>query len=260
MIAGIGAACCTGVQGWHWFPPRRDAVTLGSDRPPRSVLERLTRSVPKGRGAVAAGDTSAGSAPAGVTRTGRPPSTSAGELEEVALDLFIRNGFDATTIDDVTTAAGIGRRTFFRYYPSKNDLVWGDFDGQLAMFRTVFETLAEVPMMDALRQAVVAFNRVDDAVADRHRNRMRLILTVPTLQAHSTLRYRAWRRVVEEFVAARVGASPDDFLPRLVGYVALAASVAAYEQWLVDPRADLSALIDAAFRELPGGFAHHEQR
>lgn len=192
-------------------------------------------------------------------RTGRPPSTSVGRLEELALDLFIRNGFDATTIDDVAAAAGIGRRTFFRYYPSKNDLVWGDFEGRLRAFRVELAGLSGLPMMDALRRAVVAFNWVDAAASEQHRNRMRLILTVPTLQAHSTLRYAAWRRVVEEFVAERTGTDVDGFVPRLVGYVALAASVAAYEQWLVDPDADLSALIDAAFAELPQGFAHHER-
>ncbi len=195
-----------------------------------------------------------------VARTGRPPSTSAGRLEEIALDLFTRNGFDETTIDDVAAAAGIGRRTFFRYYPSKNDLVWGDFERQLAQFRIVLAGLEALPMMDALRRAVVAFNRVDAAAAEQHRRRMRLILTVPTLQAHSTLRYAAWRRVVEDFVAVRTGTPVAAFVPRLVGYVALAASVAAYEQWLVDPGADLSELIDAAFAELPAGFAHHERR
>ena len=191
-------------------------------------------------------------------RTGRPPSTSAAELEEIALHLFSTRGFDETTIDDVATAAGIGRRTFFRYYPSKNDLVWGDFDGQLATFREELAALRHLPMMEALRTAVVDFNRIDPAIAERHRERMQLILTVPALQAHSTLRYAEWRRAVADFVAARTGSAPDDFVPRLVGHVALATSVAAYEQWLADPAADLSTLIAAAFAELPHGFAHHE--
>jgi mycofactocin system transcriptional regulator len=193
-------------------------------------------------------------------RPGRPPSTSSGRLEQIALDLFTRNGFDETTIEDVAAAAGIGRRTFFRYYASKNDLVWGDFERQLARFRVELAGLDALPMMDALRRAVVAFNRVDAVAVEQHRHRMQLILTVPALQAHSTLRYAAWRRVVEEFVARRTEVAVDGFVPRLVGHVALAASVAAYEQWLVDPGADLSALIDAAFAELPAGFAHHERR
>ncbi|MCQ0020665.1 TetR family transcriptional regulator [Actinomadura madurae] len=58
-------------------------------------------------------------------RVGRRPRTSRGELERVALRLFAERGFEETTVDDIASAAGIGRRTFFRYYGSKNDVVWG---------------------------------------------------------------------------------------------------------------------------------------
>ena len=67
--------------------------------------------------------------------TGRRPRTTRAELERVAFALFEAKGFDETTVDDIAAAAGIGRRTFFRYYPSKNDVVWGDFDGELARLR-----------------------------------------------------------------------------------------------------------------------------
>ena len=192
-------------------------------------------------------------------RTGRPPLTTLAELAEIALDLFVARGFEQTTIQDVTAAAGIGRRTFFAYYPSKNDLVWSEFDAHLARFREELARLAGLPMMQALRQAVVEFNRVDADYLERHRSRMRLILTIPTLQAHATLRYAAWREVVAQFAAARTGLAPDDLLPVLIGHVALAASVAAYERWLANPDSDLSALIDAAFGELAEGFGRHER-
>jgi TetR/AcrR family transcriptional regulator, regulator of mycofactocin system len=184
-------------------------------------------------------------------RTGRPPRTSAARLADVALALFAANGFDETTIEDVAEAAGIGRRTFFRYFASKNDLVWGAFDDHLDRFRGMLRDRDRLPMTDALREAVVEFNRVPDGESALHRRRMRLILTVPALQAHSTLRYRAWRDAVEEFVVRRTGEPPGSFRPRLLGHLALAASVAAYEQWLAAPGADLGTLIDAAYRELP---------
>jgi len=192
-------------------------------------------------------------------RTGRPPLTSASELGAVALELFTENGFDATTIDDVAEAAGIGRRTFFRYYASKNDLAWGDFDGQLDLFRHELAGYVDRPMMDALRCAVVEFNRVDARDLDQHRRRMQLILTVPALQAHFTLRYSAWRAAVEEFAAARTGRPVGSPVPQLVGHVALATCRAAYEQWLAHPNADLSQLIDSAFSTLAQGFAHLER-
>ena len=68
-----------------------------------------------------------------VERQGRPPVTSRAELERIALDLFIRQGFTETTLDDIAAAAGIARRTFFGYFSSKNDVVWGDFATLLAV-------------------------------------------------------------------------------------------------------------------------------
>ncbi|MGH1553997.1 TetR family transcriptional regulator [Streptomyces sp. L7] len=62
-----------------------------------------------------------------------------GGLERLGFDLFARHGFDRTTVDDIAAAAGIGRRTFFRYFASKNDLVWGDFEGQLVRLRELLD-------------------------------------------------------------------------------------------------------------------------
>ena len=66
---------------------------------------------------------------------GRRQRTSHAELERVAFGLFAEKGFDQTTIDDIAEAAGIGRRTFFNYYASKNDLVWGRFEHDVARLR-----------------------------------------------------------------------------------------------------------------------------
>ena len=186
---------------------------------------------------------------------GRPRATSRAALERLGFELFARQGFDATTVDDIAAAAGIGRRTFFRYFASKNDLVWGDFEEQLRRLDELL-TAADpaAPMMDALRGAVVEFNRFDPAVVPWHRQRMTLILRVPTLQADSTVRYTSWRALVTEFAARRTGLSPSDMLPRLIGHAALAASIAAYEHWLTDDEADLSALLDQALRQLGAGF------
>lgn len=189
------------------------------------------------------------------SRGGRPPRTSVAELEVLALELFSQKGFDETTLEDLARAAGIGRRTFFRYYPSKNDLVWGDFDARLVTFRAELAARERLEMMVALRDAVVEFNRIGPDVIPSHRRRMRLILEVPALQAHSTLRYAAWRQVVAEFAAARTGHPVESLLPRHLGHAALATSIAAYEQWLMDEDSDLDTLLHAAFTELAAGFA-----
>ncbi|MFE6822224.1 mycofactocin system transcriptional regulator [Streptomyces sp. NPDC057690] len=187
--------------------------------------------------------------------SGRPRSTSRADLERIGFELFERKGFEATTVDDIAAAAGIGRRTFFRYFASKNDLVWGDFEGQLVHLRELLAAVPDdVPIVDGLRTAIVEFNSFDRAVVPWHRRRMELILRVPALQADSALRYHAWRLIITEFAAERTGLASNDLEPRLIGSVALAASVAAYELWLEDGEAELSELMDATFRRLAAGF------
>ncbi len=187
----------------------------------------------------------------GTVKQGRPTVTTREELEVVALQLFATRGFDATTVDDVADAAGIGRRTFFRYFASKNDLLWGDWDGALAMFGTQLAELpADQPLIEGLTQAVLAFNRFPDGAEPQHRTRMAMVLHTPALQAHSTLRYAGWRTVVAEHVAARTGDDPSDFGPQLLAHQVLASCVAAYEQWLADSGSELHALLATAVRSL----------
>ena len=159
--------------------------------------------------------------------------------------LFSERGFDATTVEDIAAAAGIGRRTFFRYFASKNDVVWGRFAEGLAEFRRTLDTSpTATPLDDALRHAIVAFNALAPEQVPVHRQRMTLILTVSSLQAHSTLMYAEWRAVVSDFVAARTGMEVSGLLPQLAGHLMLGAAVTAYEQWLADDAADLAGLLD----------------
>ncbi|MFI0350285.1 mycofactocin system transcriptional regulator [Actinomadura sp. 9N407] len=191
----------------------------------------------------------------GAPAMGRPRVTSRAALERLAFALFARQGFDATTVDDIAAAAGIGRRTFFRYFASKNDLVWGDFEDHLQMLRRLLnETDPAVPPVEAIRRAVVEFNRFDPEEVPWHRQRMRLILEVPTLQADATLRYASWRAIVTEFVAARLGLPVSAMVPRLAGNVVLAAAVSAYEHWLsCADGTPLGELLDEAFRQVAAG-------
>ncbi|WP_166870952.1 MULTISPECIES: mycofactocin system transcriptional regulator [unclassified Salinibacterium] len=186
---------------------------------------------------------------------GRARSTSKAELSHVGLELFIERGFDHTTVDDIAAAAGIGRRTFFRYFPSKNDLPWGDFDVMLDGMRRHFAALPdEASLVDALRQAVMEFNRLPDAEVPYHRQRMELLLRVPTLLAHSTLRYESWRQVVAEYVARRLDLPPESLQPQTIARVCLGIALSAYDLWLQDEHADLLALIDAGFLTMEGLF------
>jgi mycofactocin system transcriptional regulator len=187
--------------------------------------------------------------------TGRRRITSRAELEHVAFDLFDRQGFEETTVDDIAAAARIGRRTFFRYFPSKNDIPWGDFDGELDRMRAQLKTFpVGLPLMDALRAAIVDFNRITPDQVPQHRRRMRLILWVPALKAHSTLRFTAWRQVVAEFAAERLAMPAGTLAPQAIAHAVLGVAVAAYEQWLETEDGDLSELLDAAMRHLAAAF------
>jgi TetR/AcrR family transcriptional regulator, regulator of mycofactocin system len=193
---------------------------------------------------------------------GRRRVTSRAELEQVAFDLFDRQGFEHTTVDDVAAAAGVSRRTFFRYFESKNEIPWGDFDGELAgMRRRLAATAPQAPLMDAIREAIVDFNRMPAEQVPAHRRRMTFILGVPALQAHSTLRFAAWRQVIADFVGQRTGQLADTLLPRTIAHAMLGVAVAAYEQWLASPGEDLCELLDSAVRELGSAFGavpvHH---
>jgi TetR/AcrR family transcriptional regulator, regulator of mycofactocin system len=184
-------------------------------------------------------------------RVGRRPITSRSEVEHAAFELFARQGFERTTVDDIAHAAGIGRRTFFRYFPSKNDIAWGDFDGELQRMRARLTNYPpELPLADAIRSALVDFNRIDPAEAPWHRRRMELILTTPALQAHSALRYAAWRQVLAEFIAERLGVAADSLAPQAIAYATLGIALAAYEQWLRAPGTDLAELLTAGMAEL----------
>ncbi|GGF97036.1 putative transcriptional regulatory protein TetR [Rhodococcoides trifolii] len=178
------------------------------------------------------------------SRVGRRPATSRGEISDVGLELFESKGFDETSIDDIADAAGIARRTFFRYFPSKMAVPWGDFDSHLHVLRTLLDDLpSDVSLADGVMSAILDFNRFPDEERAVHRTRMRLILEVPALQAYSTLMYQGWRRVIAEYVARRLGASPDDLAPRTAGWIALGIAISAYEQWLTDENSDLAELL-----------------
>jgi mycofactocin system transcriptional regulator len=192
---------------------------------------------------------------AGSGHPGRRRITSREELEQTAFALFAARGFEATTVDEIAAAAGIGRRTFFRYFPSKNDIPWGAFEDELDRMRVRLKACPpQVPLMDAIRIALIDFNRVAPAQVPLHRRRMELILRVPALLAHSTLRFTAWREVVAEFVADRTGRRPEELAPQAIAHAVLGVSVAAYEHWLDHPAADLGVLLDDAMRQLSGAF------
>lgn len=194
-------------------------------------------------------------------RTGRVHVTTHSHLSQIALKLFIERGFEQTTVDEIAAEAGISRRTLFRYFQTKNDLPWGDFDNLLEGMRDrLAHAQHDAPISDVLRSAVIEFNQFPQDELAMHRSRMWLLLNVPTLMAHSTLRYAEWRQVIAEFVANRLGALSGDLTPQTIAGACLGISLAAYEQWLGCDDANLVELFDVAFSSVEDIFGTAEAR
>lgn len=150
----------------------------------------------------------------------------------------------------------IGRRTLFRYFRSKNDIVWGDFD--LVLDRLDRELRAapdDATLWGAITRAAVESNRYESQQLPELRIRMTLITTVPALQAHSAVRYAEWRQVIAEFAGRRLGQRPVDLVPLTASYAALGASMAAFSRWVEYPEESLEQHLRASYRAVALGFA-----
>src|SRR3954451_10432141 len=156
-------------------------------------------------------------------------------IEQAALELFTLKGFEQVTIDDVAAAAGISRRTFFRYFATKADAVWGDFRGHVARLeRLLAAANSGRPTLAGICTAYVQVNEYAETDLPMLRQRLRLILTEPALLAHSHVRYADIDHVVAEHVARLTGTSAQGLLPRLVATTTRAAATTAFEVWLAD--------------------------
>ncbi|HEY3732637.1 MAG TPA: mycofactocin system transcriptional regulator [Streptosporangiaceae bacterium] len=188
-------------------------------------------------------------------RRGRPRETSARALELAALRLFTEHGFDRTTVNQIAAAAGVSRRTFFRYFDAKSSVLWNEFDGEVAAIAAELARMpGDVPVMEAIRRAVLAANHYRAEDVPELRMRMNLIGTVPELIASSAVHYDAWERAVSDFAARRAGLAAGSLYTLAVGRATLATCRAAYERWAARADADLTVYLDAALRALAAGF------
>jgi mycofactocin system transcriptional regulator len=188
------------------------------------------------------------------TRVGRRRSTTPQHITDVALRLFADSGFAEVSVDDVAQAAGIARRTVFRYYASKNAIPWGDFDAHLQHLRELLEHVdPSMALGEALRAALLSFNTFDESETIRHRQRMRVILQTAELQAYSMTMYAGWREVIAEFVARRSGIRTTDLVPQTVAWMLLGVALSAYEHWLEDETVSLPQALGDAFDVVRAG-------
>jgi TetR/AcrR family transcriptional regulator, regulator of mycofactocin system len=190
------------------------------------------------------------------TTRGRPRGTTKRELELIAMRLFSEQGFDDTTVEQIAAAAGISGRTFFRYFPTKAEVLWYQFDDEVTALHEAFAAVPDdVPMMTAVRRVVVNANRYRAEDVPELRVRMHLVATTPALTATAGAHYDAWERAVSAFAAQRLGQPEDGLFALAVGRTTLAAARAAFDAWLTLADADLTVYLDEALAGLARGFA-----
>ncbi|MFE1795888.1 MULTISPECIES: acyl-CoA-like ligand-binding transcription factor [unclassified Streptomyces] len=175
---------------------------------------------------------------------GRPASTSAHRLAEIAQELFIRQGFSETSVDDIAAMAGISRRTFFRYFSTKADVLWVETQKELDRVREGLDAApAQESCRDALCRVIPAAYRPSQSQRTWALQRAELVLHEPAVQGSLARHQADWRAMVTAFVARRVGAEATDMLPMAVGSAALSGNLIAHEYWTAHPTEDLPTVM-----------------
>jgi AcrR family transcriptional regulator len=181
---------------------------------------------------------------------------TAADLEEAALELFCEKGFDAVTIDDIAASADVSRRTFFRYFASKEDVILSDHPKRLDELAAALNRRpADEPALTALRHAIISLAGTYEEQRDHMVRRFRLVNTTPALEARSLCLQRNWETSVTAMLAARMGVDPgEDLRPGVVAATTMAAMRIATANWLAGGgQDDLPKIVANALDLLDGG-------
>ncbi|WP_370348936.1 TetR family transcriptional regulator [Catenulispora sp. EB89] len=180
------------------------------------------------------------------------------ELAEAALRLLARQGFEETTVDELAAAAGVSRRTFFRYFASKEDVVISSVVVVCeAIVAEVAARPAEEPPAVAIREAVKTVT-AEDFAEDREKSvaLIRHTMQIPALRARFAERQDLLRDDLAAVLARRAGRdvpSPRDQFAAGLGLLAFAGAM---QFWAAsDGREDPASVLDAAFEEAGQAFA-----
>ena len=153
-------------------------------------------------------------------------------LERRALELFERKGFDATTIDEIAEAALVSPRTFFRYFSSKEDVVFGSHSDELAWLRQLVASRPrEEPPEIALAKALVKFGQIPEERQPELLARVKLIMANPSLLARRLLLHREWESGVAEELALRERVEGPTLELRILAATGVAALATATFIW-----------------------------
>ena len=179
------------------------------------------------------------------------------EITGVAMDLFLDKGFDATTFDDIAAAAGISRRSLFRYFGTKEDIVLGHLADEGPRARQALaQRPDDEPLWTALLNVVAAIDASPAADRERMLKIAEMMHGTPSLRARSVEKHLQWQADLLPEIRRRMGAGADDARADLRAAAVFAAAVAcldaAGESWTREKgRVPLRDLLEVAFDAVP---------
>jgi AcrR family transcriptional regulator len=180
----------------------------------------------------------------------------------VAQRLFLQTGFDGTSVDDIARAAGIGRRTFFRYFATKADVLFLEAPEELRRFRVALDDAdPDLPGRAVIARAVLDALRYPPEEEEWALQRAQVVRQVPALLAHVyVVVLTQWQQTARDHALSR---HPDrEEFARATGHAVPAAIVAAHDQWLAHPGTPLAAalaeMLDLMLPPDPGPLPGHD--
>jgi AcrR family transcriptional regulator len=176
-------------------------------------------------------------------------------IQAHALRLFRERGYDHTTVEMISEAAEVGPATFYRYFPSKADVVlWDEFDPLIV---AAFQ--AQPPDMPALGALRAAFKTVFAQMTPQQQaeqvQRSQLMLDVPELRAAMTDQYTQAVGLVAEIVATRAGKQATDLDVLSFAGAVIGVSMAVMYALADNPDADIPEFLDQALAQLESGLS-----
>jgi len=184
-------------------------------------------------------------------------------LQDAAVELFLARGFENVTVEEIARAAGVSRRTFFRYYESKEDVMVEHSErlGELLLAELAARPAGEPPLL-AIRSALIP--AIEAALLERQlfRDSIRLLRgNSPLRRAMMEHRNRLEERIAA-LMARRMAAAPGDNTPMLLAFLTRALQDSTFNAWYDHETSDIAALVDelivrlcAVAADMPAGFS-----
>jgi AcrR family transcriptional regulator len=167
-------------------------------------------------------------------------------IRSEALRLFEAQGYEQTTVEQIAEAAETSTTTFYRYFPTKEDVVFDDDYDPVIEAVALGRPRDESPAA-TIRAAIDAVVETAEAERDENIARLRLTAAIPALDARFAANERTTIALITRILAGRTGRPNDDYQLALVAASIVAVLFTASRRWAAEQGATpLAALIDQA--------------